>query len=170
MISLSKTINIETAFESTNQTGPLDHNIIGTLCNKNNSLRNAKSSGLDAISNEILNMAIFFVNSRGHSVRFWAPVGFACWNWFFGLKLFFDQLLVKKKWVPFFPAKIKTSGGHFENYYHKRINCWIFLHNNDRNMCDTSFPAFLESRNPILMVKMKLAGYFLKLSTKNPRI
>ena len=42
---------------------------------------------------------------------------------FFGLKLFFDQLLVKKKWVPFFPANIRASGGHFENYYHKRINC-----------------------------------------------
>ena len=62
MITLSKTI-LKQPFESTNQTGPLDHNIIGTLCNNNNSLRNAKSSGLDGISNEILNMAIFLLTS-----------------------------------------------------------------------------------------------------------
>ena len=35
-------------------------------------------------------------NSRGHSVRLWAPVGFAEID-FLGFKLFFDTLLVKTK-------------------------------------------------------------------------
>ena len=49
--------------ESTNQTGPLDHNITEHDVIKNiNSLRNGKSSGLDGISNEILKCGInFFV-------------------------------------------------------------------------------------------------------------
>ena len=48
--------------------------------------------------------------SRAHNVRFFLVSSYSLTH------------LSKKNYVPFFRAKMRAFGGHFENFYSKRIN------------------------------------------------